>query len=234
MKKFSLAIVFSLCVVALMGQNIQLSQKSATVYGPVDDLTTSHVTVTNIGNSEIVLKARRYVLQNPTPTANYFCWGLTCYPPQTNVSNDIDVVSLEPAGSNTSFVGYYDPQGVEGVAIVKYCFFNSTNAADSACFEVTYNVTTTGIADNAAAVKFGNPYPNPATNNVSFNYTLPSTGKATVKIYNMLGALVKTAAITDNTGKLSINTADLRSGLYLYDLQLNGKSVKTGKFTVAQ
>jgi hypothetical protein len=63
---------------------------------------------------------------------------------------------------------------------------------------------------------------------------LPNANKATVKIYNMLGALVKTNSITDSTGKLTINTSDLRPGLYLYDLQVSGKSMKTGKFTVLQ
>jgi hypothetical protein len=50
----------------------------------------------------------------------------------------------------------------------------------------------------------------------------------------MIGALVKTTNLTDNNGKVTINTSDLRSGLYLYDLQVSGKSVKTGKFTVTQ
>lgn len=231
MKKFAFLAIAALFTTSMFAQSLSLDKSSETVYGGPEDELISHVAVTNQSGSPVDIKVRRSVLQNFTNNDLYFCWDV-CYDPTVNGS--LQALSIGSQVTNTDFKGYSisDP-GAAGTAIVKYCFFNTANQADSACYTVTYVVDATSV-NEATALKFTNPYPNPANDNVNFNYTLPNTNRATVKVYNMLGALVKTANITDTTGKLSINTTDLRPGLYLYDLQVSGKSMKTGKFTVAQ
>lgn len=231
MKKFAFLVAIAVSSVSMFGQSISLDKKSDIIYGAPEDELTSYVAVTNVSNAPVDVKVRRTIQQNFTNNDLYFCWDV-CYEPPVNGTQT--ALTINSGAVNNDFRGYSIAQvGTAGSAIVKYCFFNSTNQADSACYTVTYVVDATSV-NEATALKFTAPYPNPANDNINFNYTLPNASRATVKIYNMLGALVKTANITDNTGKLTINTADLRPGIYLYDLQVSGKSMKTGKFSVTQ
>jgi hypothetical protein len=231
MKKFALLLTMAFISSLAFGQSLVLNKHSDQLSGlPTDELV-STVTVTNVTGSPIDVKVRRIAISTVAGSDNWFCWDL-CYDPIVNMSNGSKTIAANN-GTNTDFTGHINNNGAEGVSVIKYCFYNVANQADSTCMEVTYNATLTGVAD-ASAIKISNPYPNPANDNVTFNYSLPNANKAAVKIYNMLGALVKTSTITDPTGKLTINTSDLRSGLYLYDLQVNGRSMKTGKFTVTQ
>jgi hypothetical protein len=230
MKKIALFLTMALISSVAFSQSLVLNKNSELVSGLPDDEVVSYVTVTNTTGAPLDVKVRRINVNTLQGSDNWFCWDL-CYEPIVNQSNGS--LSLPANGTSTAFSGHINNNGLEGNSVVKYCFFNMNNQADSACFEVTYNINATGVTD-ATAIKFSNPYPNPANDNVTFNYVLPNANKATVKIYNMLGALVKTNSITDSTGKLTVNTSDLRPGLYLYDLQVSGKSMKTGKFTVTQ
>lgn len=231
-----LSLLLALCATSLVfAQSLTVSSKSVVVNGPSNTAFSTHdedtVVVHNVSGSAIDVKVKRIVLQALANTDNYFCWGITCYQPNTTISNN--PVNMLAGDTSKSFSGYLDPMGTVGTAIIQYCFFNVANMADSACFVATYNAGTNGV-NEMPAVKLSNPYPNPTSDNVNFTYSVPPTGKTSMKIYNMLGGLVKTVSITDNSGKLAVNTTDLRPGLYLYDLQVNGKSQKTGKFTVIQ
>ncbi|UPT66691.1 MAG: T9SS type A sorting domain-containing protein [Sphingobacteriales bacterium JAD_PAG50586_3] len=231
MKKFVLLLTMAFISSLAFGQSLSLNKHSATVSGtPYDEVIEDDVVVTNLTNSPINVKVRRQIINSLQAADNWFCWDL-CYEP--TVATSVGLITIPALGDTGIFSGHVNNNGAEGNSVIKYCFYNESNIADSTCMEIAYVITPTSVAD-AAAIKFSNPYPNPANDNVTFNYTLANTNKATVKIYNMLGALVKTNTITDSTGKLTINTSDLRPGLYLYDLQVSGKSMKTGKFTVTQ
>lgn len=231
MKKLALVLTMALVSSLAFGQSLTLNKQSALVSGlPDNEVIEDQVVVTNVTNSPIDVKVRRFNVNTVQGSDNWFCWDL-CYEPQVNGSNGF--ITIPAQGDTGIFSGHINNNGLEGTSVVKYCFYNANNLADSTCMEITYNITATSVND-AVAIKFSNPYPNPANENVTFNYTLANANRATFKIYNMLGALVKTNTITDSTGKLTINTSDLRPGLYLYDLQVSGKSMKTGKFTVTQ
>jgi len=236
MKKIILSAVIAIFAITVtFGQSLSINRRNVWVNGPSTTAFAHYDTITikNISGSDKVIRVQRYVQTFLGGSENYFCWGATCYPPNANISNSpIDIVTITPGDTNNTFKGYLDPVNNVGTCIIKYCFFDVTNQADSVCFTATYNAGV--VSTEETTVKVSNPYPNPSSDNVNFTYNISNINKASLKVYNMLGALVKTVNITDNTGKLAVNTSDLRPGLYLYDLQVNGKSYKTGKFTVIQ
>ena len=72
-----------------------------------------------------------------------------------------------------------------------------------------------------------NLYPNPATDNITINYTTTSKNY-TINIYNAMGSLVKTIS-SKNTAVNTINIGELSSGIYLLNIT-DGNNVSTKRF----
>lgn len=65
-------------------------------------------------------------------------------------------------------------------------------------------------------------YPNPFNPSTNIIYTLPKEGMVTLRIYNILGQVVKTLVNQNQavgTYTVSFNASDLTSGVYFYDMQ---------------
>ncbi|MBS3767856.1 MAG: T9SS type A sorting domain-containing protein [Candidatus Cloacimonetes bacterium] len=68
-------------------------------------------------------------------------------------------------------------------------------------------------------------FPNPVVNNTTIEYQIKGSiqnQKATIKLYNIRGELVKT--LQGSGGKATLNTSDLGQGIYFYRLQTNNYS----------
>ncbi|PID59622.1 MAG: hypothetical protein CR986_04975 [Ignavibacteriae bacterium] len=74
-------------------------------------------------------------------------------------------------------------------------------------------------------------YPNPFNPNTTINYTIPSTNKVKLKIYDVLGEEIETLVDElQNQGKYSVNfdASNLSSGIYYYQL-ITENFIKTKK-----
>ena len=60
-------------------------------------------------------------------------------------------------------------------------------------------------------------------------YGLNPKNKNEIKIYNMLGEIVKTVVIKENLNKIN---SELKSGVYFCGLFVNGKQLKSEKLVV--
>jgi hypothetical protein len=70
-------------------------------------------------------------------------------------------------------------------------------------------------------------YPNPFNPTTVINYQLPNDGFVTLKVYDILGRLVKTLVNENKSeGRYSVefNGSNLASGVYIYQLKVNGAS----------
>ena len=77
-----------------------------------------------------------------------------------------------------------------------------------------------------------NGYPNPANSQVTIGYSVPAGTDGTIVIRDVLGSAKKTVRLDAASGKVSINTSDLSSGIYFYSLEVNGKTAQTKKLVV--
>lgn len=85
----------------------------------------------------------------------------------------------------------------------------------------------TGIAEINNNQPTINIYPNPASDNITINYTTTSKSYI-INIYNAIGSLVKTIECK-NSATSTINLQDFRSGIYLVSL-IDGNAVLTKRF----
>jgi len=91
----------------------------------------------------------------------------------------------------------------------------------------------TGISsiEKANAV---NVYPNPASDQVQFEFSLPAGQKATIRIFNPQGQMIKQTAVSaqqHDLAKASFVVSDLPSGCYFYQIQTD-QDCLSGKFLV--
>ncbi len=109
------------------------------------------------------------------------------------------------------------------------------NTATKEIMQGAYSYTNTiGLEElnvNSTAVKM---YPNPAKDVLNVEIDANKNGKAQIEIMNALGQVVYNsgADITEGNNTISINTSDLKAGLYIINVTANGSS-RTLKFNVA-
>ena len=94
----------------------------------------------------------------------------------------------------------------------------------------------TGISAEAQLANGISLFPNPAKEMATASFTLNNAATVTAKIYNALGAVVRTMELGNMAAgeqQLAINLNDLASGIYMLHLNINGASIST-PLTVAK
>ena len=82
-------------------------------------------------------------------------------------------------------------------------------------------------------ITVSNIYPHPASERATIDYSISgSIRDAKISIYNILGASVSDHPLDKNENKLEIFTKDMPSGVYFYQLAVDGKKVATKKLMV--
>ena len=97
-------------------------------------------------------------------------------------------------------------------------------------FKVEGNaVTTTGINALNATLEFVSLYPNPTKDLATVKIVTETTEKAVINVYDLQGKLVISSVekqIEKGENTISINTADLKNGLYFVEVTSGNKSKK--------
>ena len=191
--------------------------------------------VKNTANHKLQIAAARNIIQAVEGTDNSFCWSGSCYSPMTDTS-DADHDLILPAGQmspDPPFSGHYTHGQKSGETIVKYTLFERGNEANCDSVIVIFKYSLTGVEDNVFdGVSISDAYPNPATNQVNFDFNLSGVNHASVKIINLLGSVVKSADLVAGANKVSIDVADLPQGVYFYSVIANGNIYQTKKLII--
>jgi len=92
--------------------------------------------------------------------------------------------------------------------------------------------TGVGVEDQGEVVvngyKLSQNYPNPFNPTTKISFELPMSGYTTLKVYDMLGNEVATLVqneLTTGTHSVNFNAANLASGTYVYQLNVNGTRI---------
>ncbi|MGA0558349.1 T9SS type A sorting domain-containing protein [Larkinella sp. VNQ87] len=83
-------------------------------------------------------------------------------------------------------------------------------------------------------ITVSNIYPNPANEYAEIDYHISGNVKdAKLSFLNVLGAQVAEYVLDKNARKIRITTSELNSGMYFYQLSLDGKTIATKKLMVS-
>ena len=238
MKKNLLLLFFAVLGFSVNSQTLELSYGSHSTllnYGDtivIDSLSivTEMVASMNVKNTDTAshnVKCRKEYFDIVPGTENNFCWAGTCYPSTVFISPSERTIA--PGETNTEFLTHYLPYNQAGVSLIKYTFI--VFHGDSAWAYVKYT-STVGINDNKLSYSVSAPYPNPSNSEVNFNYNILTGTIATLQVQNIYGRIEKEFTLTGNSGILNVNVSDLSAGIYLYSLNINGRTVRTSKLIV--
>ncbi len=78
-------------------------------------------------------------------------------------------------------------------------------------------------------------YPNPFNDQTTINYNFTELGTyktAQVKIYDVVGKLIKTMTLNQQVSQITLSKEQIQSGSYFYTLLIDGKLMKTDKLLV--
>jgi len=82
-------------------------------------------------------------------------------------------------------------------------------------------------------ITVSNIYPNPASEYAELDYSITgSVRDAKLIIYNVLGSQMQELPLNKNDRKLRVTTSEMPTGLYFYQLAVDGKKVATKKMLV--
>ncbi len=238
-KSFLILICFVMSISFVFAQNLQIyhndtllvNNATLDITGGATELIKLHLHVKNTSVSTLNVKVKKIENSLVSGSVNYFCFAGTCYGPTTMESPDF--VTIATNAIDSTFEADYNAQGNAGTTTITYVFFNTANISDSVSVIVNFT-TAVGINDVAKSeVYFSDVYPNPASNNASFSYALPKqTATAKITICNILGATVTDLQLKNLNGKKTINTSELKDGIYFYSLVVNDKVFYTRKLIV--
>jgi len=86
------------------------------------------------------------------------------------------------------------------------------------------------IFDNGLILKV---YPNPAQDNVTFEYSLPETvNEVVIEVKDVSGKLLNSLNITERKGKTTLNTKYFAEGIYIYSIFLDGRIIANKKLVI--
>ena len=223
--------VFSQNLQIYRNGNLLVNNATLNIIGGTTELIKLPLHVHNISGTTIDVKLKKIYGSLVSGSDNSFCFAGQCYSPSTMVSPNSATITTY--ATDTTFEADYNANGAGGTSTITYVFFNTANSSDSVSVIVNYT-TAVGINDiTKSDVYFSEVYPNPASNNVSFSYTLPKQATtAKISICNILGISVADVEISDLSGQKSINTANLKDGIYFYSLIVNDKIFYTRKMII--
>jgi hypothetical protein len=192
------------------------------------------VQVTNNSANTLDVLAKKIENYLAPETSNSFCWGGQCYPPNIYISLSSAIILPGETTAIGAFTGDYDPGTIIGQSSISYVFFDSSNENDSVMVTVLYTTTATGVKSiNEKEFTISDPYPNPANGFVKFDYDLNQSTNGLLRVYSLVGSLVKEIKITDPSGAIQVNTDRLEEGFYFYTFSSSGQELKTGRFIVS-
>jgi hypothetical protein len=225
-----------------MAQSLQLSDLSGPVANGTDfyvwgdtitgTLMSQKIFVRNISAATVTVKTKKIETSLIPGTSCNICFAGQCF--LSSVFISLTQATLTPNDTNNTGSIDYKPKGHLGESIATFVFFNVSDPNDSAWVVVHFNGTAAGINENTILkTEISNPYPNPAVDHTSFNYSFAqNTTNAKFVLCDLLGSKVRETEITELNGKLTVNTSNLNEGIYFYSFYADNKMVLTRKLVV--
>lgn len=221
-------------------QNISLTSKGVAVAngstidysGHVDSMIVAYIDVTNVGSAPIEIKVAKYDVFLLPGSMDTYCFAGSCYGGSTPVSTQS--VVLNPAATDNSFSGDYYPLGNVGVSSIRYVFFNVADPNDTVSVTIRYSGALSVNRPVEPLAGVSNPYPNPASDRVFFDYSPAGDSGASrmLILRDMTGRVVREVTIPAGQGTIELDVSSVDSGIHFYSIMQGQQVLLTRKLVI--
>jgi len=218
---------FSLISLTVFSQALSINPQEY-YYFPFGEQCYAELDITNLSSQEVSVQVTRSVV---TDVSNYFCWGITCYPPNSDAIFTSNNPLLIPAGETltgaNSFKGYVTNLPEESSLLVNYCFWIDGSPEDEVCADLIY--TNKEMFVSSSDISFiPEIFPNPAVNELKVN--VEDGADSEFFLFDMLGNKVLHKKMQVSS---VINISSLESGIYFYSFRVHGEVSEVQKLVVS-
>ena len=238
MKKTIFTIMLMAVATILSAQSLQIEneghvyQNGETVICPFNEMYYEYfleMHIRNNSNQEKTVVVEQDIIDTYENVMVSFCWG-QCLVAITNPTVSPEVVIPANTLSSEEFAIHISiPDFETGIVKIVYSIYDVNNPDEK--------IRITALAGQSANVaehniSLGKAYPNPASSQVSFDYSNNDGSVINVVVYNLLGQEVKSQLVSGSHGRINIAVDDLQPGVYFCNLLIDNNAVKTEKFIV--
>jgi len=252
MRKIYLTTVLSLLFVSLFAQTAQIIDHNDAVINNGDtvsyyseDINLSEhfleFKIKNTSSNTVSYKVRQQTINLLGNSSRYFCFAGSCYSPYTTISQSAKTLTPNEVSVLSDFSTHYKPYAYvsgslvtyPGTSVVAYTVFDENTPADSTYFIIKYTVIdVTSINDNENKSSISNAYPNPASDFFFIDYNISNANMAQIEVMNLLGSTVLSQELSISASKAKIDISNFVSGVYFYNLIVDGSITKSKKLIV--
>lgn len=234
-----LAGIFLFCATQTSAQSYQVLDKQGndvtgtviTVWGDTASAMSVYLDLKNISGNTVYTRAKKIENNLLAGAKVSMCFANHCYLSNVYVTQYQDTIL--PGDTDKTFSGDYSANGNLGYSLVTFVFFRPSNPSDSAWVQVQFAATPVNIVSSGDPVfEISSPFPNPASSQVSFNYSIPENSSASFTLLDITGSKIKEIPVYNTHGILNIPTNDISEGMYFYSFYLDGKMIITKKLII--
>ena len=232
MKHF-LLIVLLLSSVTSTSQSLRLAGEASRIHtAKPNTWVATTLAISNVSAKPVRVAVRRVASQIDQSQRASLCFADEC----AEDDQPMELTTLFPGESAEGMLLRFNTGYAERNSTIKYFIYNLDDPEDGIYHALTYRVFNDfphGVLFSHGALKVGNAYPNPATDEATIDYSLVAfDGTAQVVVHNLLGNRVLQTNLEASKGSLKLPTDRLDNGLYFYSLYLNGEGVVTKKLVI--
>jgi Secretion system C-terminal sorting domain len=222
MKSF-FTLLFSISCCLLFAQSLSLNVTNLSVLS-TEGVHAGDVIITNTSNSEVTLNTtlNRVCLNTGDATKIQICFGDLCFIATNDPTKTwTNVGVIPPGGTLENFKLVLDPPGTYASEWDVH-FINKDDPTDFVSLNVKIGEgelpeCASPTSTNDFAYTISKAFPNPATDVININYQI-DVNDAQLNMYNAIGVLLKSITINPQTEIVSVDVADLASGVYFYNI----------------
>ena len=242
MKYFAKIVVFSLLAVGFLLQATPASAQNFTAAatlseesGELNGFIPVYIQITNVSGRDLNLRVEITNKSSlPEDWMTQICFFQNCFQPNQ------DIIDGEMGADESEAL---DITFMTGSTSGKYCVevslinLDNTSEKIEMTFCATAGATSTGSAPAVRSMSLSQNYPNPFVSSkhsaTSISYFMPTTGEATLRVYNLLGKEVRTLVSgVRPAGKTVVswdgrddNNRPVPAGVYVYKLSTKAQTM---------
>ncbi len=218
-----------------VGQDLALDHPVFSYSGPMNSALSAHLTVINQSSNTLDVICENDISARVwTPGhESYFCWYV-CY--DTSVTVSPDSIQLAPGASTSAFYDHVIALNIPGHDELTYRFYDqSGNSTDTLSVTISYDFTPVGVFEISSSTNnFRFAGANPANSTTTISYYVTGKQDAKLIVSNMLGSKVKEIPLALGQNSMTLSVKDMKAGVYIYSLVVDGKMMSSKKLVVAQ